>query len=96
MLDDSQVIKGARGAVLSALWQMPGGDRDAIAKQLESRLSGDPVVAGVNWGSPYWALDVTREDTMHAGPGPSCKKQEKQREKRADRRRVPEYSQQQA
>jgi len=43
MLDDSQVIKGARGAVLAALWQMPGGDRDAIAKQLESRLSGDPV-----------------------------------------------------
>jgi alpha-galactosidase len=26
--------------------------------------AGDPVVAGVNWGSPYWALDVTREDTI--------------------------------
>jgi alpha-galactosidase len=26
--------------------------------------TGAPVVAGVNWGSPYWALDVTREDTL--------------------------------
>jgi alpha-galactosidase len=26
--------------------------------------AGDPVVAGINWGGPYWALDVTREDTL--------------------------------
>ncbi len=26
--------------------------------------AGDPVVAGVNWGGPYWALDVTRHDTL--------------------------------
>jgi alpha-galactosidase len=25
---------------------------------------GEPVVAGINWGGPYWALDVTREDTL--------------------------------
>ncbi len=43
LLDDSTVIKGGRSAVLTALWQMPGGDRDAIARQLESRLAGDPV-----------------------------------------------------
>ncbi|MBT8192700.1 MAG: alpha-galactosidase [Acidimicrobiia bacterium] len=26
--------------------------------------AGDPVVAGINWGGPYWALDVTREETL--------------------------------
>ena len=26
--------------------------------------SGDPVVAGINWGAPYWALDVTAEATL--------------------------------
>lgn len=25
--------------------------------------AGDPVVAGVNWGGPYWALDVTHRET---------------------------------
>lgn len=25
---------------------------------------GDPVVAGENWGGPYWALDVSRADTI--------------------------------
>lgn len=25
---------------------------------------GAPVVAGENWGGPYWALDVTRDDTL--------------------------------
>ncbi|MDF1700533.1 MAG: hypothetical protein P1V36_05180 [Planctomycetota bacterium] len=43
LLDDTGVVRGARTAVLSALWQMPGGDRDAIVRQLESRLSGDVV-----------------------------------------------------
>jgi alpha-galactosidase len=25
---------------------------------------GEPVVAGINWGGPYWALDVSRDDTL--------------------------------
>ncbi|MDA1194725.1 MAG: HEAT repeat domain-containing protein [Planctomycetota bacterium] len=43
MLDDASVIKGARQAVLTALWQMPAGDRDAVVRRLEGRLSGDVV-----------------------------------------------------
>ena len=41
LLDDPAVVKGARGAVLTALWQMPGGDRDDIARRLEGRLTSD-------------------------------------------------------
>lgn len=26
--------------------------------------NGDPVVAGVNWGGPYWALDVTSDEAL--------------------------------
>ena len=43
LLDDPSVVKGARSAVLTALWQMPGGNRDEVVRQLESRLTGDPL-----------------------------------------------------
>lgn len=53
LLDDTSVIKGARTAVLTALWQMPGGERDEVVRQLESRLSGEshrdnPMIAAMN------------------------------------------------
>ena len=43
LLDDPSVVKGARRAVLSALWQMPAGDRDDVVRKIESRFTGDPV-----------------------------------------------------
>lgn len=43
LLDDATVVKGARRAVLSALAQMPGGNRDEIVRKIEGRLTGDPI-----------------------------------------------------
>ncbi len=40
-LDDPSVVKGKWRAVLTALSEMPAGDRDDIARKLESRLTGD-------------------------------------------------------
>jgi HEAT repeat protein len=41
VLDDLTAPEGARRVALLALGQMPGGDRDEIAKALESRLKGE-------------------------------------------------------
>lgn len=43
LLDDPTVVKGARKAVITALWQMPAGNRDDVVRKLEGRFSGDPV-----------------------------------------------------
>ena len=43
LLDDTSVVKGARTAVLTAIWQMPAGNRDDVVRKLEGRLTGDPV-----------------------------------------------------
>ncbi len=43
LLDDPSVVKGARTAVLTALWQMPAGNRDEVVRKLEGRFTGDPV-----------------------------------------------------
>jgi hypothetical protein len=46
LLDDPSVTAGARGAVLEALWRMPGGDRDDVVRRLEGRLQGEPAKDG--------------------------------------------------
>lgn len=62
---------GIRATGRSAgLWLAPfiaSPDSDLVADRPELLLlnaNGDPVVAGVNWGAPYWALDLTRQDTL--------------------------------
>jgi len=46
ILESSTADKGVVTAALEALWKMPGGDDDAIAKRLESSLRGDPQKDG--------------------------------------------------
>jgi len=53
------------GLWLAPFIAMPNSQLVSDRPELVLRTTGgDPVVAGVNWGGPYWALDVTREDTL--------------------------------